>query len=220
VSSSSIANTYGHYAQGCQCQAIALSAQNERQGFYGVSLTGYQDTLLANQGKAVYAKSAVSGAVDFIFGQVSPSYFYASDIISTSLGAITAPGRLSADSPQVYVFDQCKVIAASDAASNTTGSVLGRPWKAYGRVVFRNSAIGSHISVRQNASDLLQLQAMADPDALPYSRPGGHSGMTRPQTSRTRSSPSTRRLEPARMMPTRQSERVCPVPPPYLSLHA
>ncbi|KAL7408813.1 carbohydrate esterase family 8 protein [Mrakia frigida] len=142
-----IENTFGHFAQGCQCQAIALSAQAERQGFYGLNLTGYQDTLLANRGAAIYAKSAIAGAVDFIFGQYSPSYFYSSDIITTSMGAVTAPGRLTNDSAQLYVFDECNVIASPTAAANTTGgTVLGRPWKEYGRVVFRNSWLGPHLS--------------------------------------------------------------------------
>ena len=52
-----IVNTRG---QGSQ--AIALSAQADQQGYYGVKLVGYQDTLLANSGNQVYAKSYIDGA--------------------------------------------------------------------------------------------------------------------------------------------------------------
>lgn len=43
-------------------QAIALSAQADKQGYYGVKLQGYQDTLLANTGNQAYARSYIDGA--------------------------------------------------------------------------------------------------------------------------------------------------------------
>ena len=43
-------------------QAIALSAQADQQGYYGVKLQGYQDTLLANTGNQIYANSYLDGA--------------------------------------------------------------------------------------------------------------------------------------------------------------
>jgi pectinesterase len=46
-----IKNTYGKGSQ-----AIALAAYNTKQGYYGVGLYGYQDTLLAETGSQVYAK--------------------------------------------------------------------------------------------------------------------------------------------------------------------
>ena len=56
-----IANTFGEAATGGQ--ALALSAQNTNQGFYGCSLTGYQDTIYANEGRQIYAKSFINGIV-------------------------------------------------------------------------------------------------------------------------------------------------------------
>jgi pectinesterase len=58
-----IANTFGKGAQ-----AVALSAQNDKQGYYGVKLTGYQDTLLSNTGDQFYSRSLITGRTDFIFG--------------------------------------------------------------------------------------------------------------------------------------------------------
>ncbi|KII89533.1 carbohydrate esterase family 8 protein [Plicaturopsis crispa FD-325 SS-3] len=142
-----IENTFGHFASGCQCQAMALSARGNRGGFYGVNLTGYQDTLLADAGAQVYAHSRIAGAVDFIFGQSAPAYFYKDSIESTSPGCITAPGGETADAGQIYVFEQCQIIPAASATSNTTGAVfLGRPWKAFGKSIFRDSFLDSHLN--------------------------------------------------------------------------
>lgn len=49
-------------SRGQGSQAIALSAQADQQGYYGVKLVGHQDTLLANTGKQVYANSYIDGA--------------------------------------------------------------------------------------------------------------------------------------------------------------
>lgn len=49
---------------------MALAAQDGSQGYDGVGLYGYQDTLLANQGKQLYAKSKIVGPIDFTFGQL------------------------------------------------------------------------------------------------------------------------------------------------------
>lgn len=56
-----IANTFGEAATGGQ--ALALSAQNTNQGFYGCNFTGYQDTIYANEGRQIYAKSFINGTV-------------------------------------------------------------------------------------------------------------------------------------------------------------
>lgn len=54
-----IANTFGEAAT--RGQALALSAQNTNQGFYGCNFTGYQDTIYANEGRQIYAKSFING---------------------------------------------------------------------------------------------------------------------------------------------------------------
>lgn len=47
-------------------QAIALSVAGTRFGGYGLKITGYQDTLLANDGLEFFGKSYISGATDFV----------------------------------------------------------------------------------------------------------------------------------------------------------
>jgi len=69
-----IKNTYGEGSQ-----AIALAAYGTEQGYYGVGLYGYQDTLLTQIGNQVYAKCYIEGAVDFIFGQHARTWIDNSD---------------------------------------------------------------------------------------------------------------------------------------------
>ena len=81
-------NVNNGYGKGSQ--AIALSAYAD-SGYYGCKFTGYQDTLLANQGYQLYSKCLIQGATDFIFGQNGLAWFEKSDIrvVASSLGYIT-----------------------------------------------------------------------------------------------------------------------------------
>ncbi|KAK4232526.1 putative pectinesterase [Podospora fimiseda] len=137
-----VENTYGKGSQ-----AVAVSAQVE-SGYYGVRLWGYQDTLLANRGRQVYAKSEIVGVTDFVFGQESPAWFEGCDlrVMSSSVGYVTASGRSSASSSNYYVFNRCTVAAASGNNVANGAYYLGRPWREYARVVFQNSQLSSVIN--------------------------------------------------------------------------
>lgn len=83
---------------------------------------------------------------------------------SSGPGYVTASGRMS-DDAGVYVvcprslllypveltgrppqLDNCKFTLAASATADTTGKVyLGRPWRAYARVIIQESKIESHI---------------------------------------------------------------------------
>lgn len=99
------------------------------QGYYGVSLMGYQDTLLANNGNQIYANSYIDGTwyisplprmrdaidvsglrdfadselmharSDFIFGQYARAWFQRVDLRVKDSGYITANGKSAALSP-------------------------------------------------------------------------------------------------------------------------
>lgn len=130
-----IANTYGKPVD--QSQAIALSVQATQFGAYGVKLTGYQDTLLANVGYQYYKNCWIEGAVDFIFGQQASIWITDSVINVVGTGFITASGRSSADS-YYYVINKSTIQGSGKA-------YLGRPWREYARVIFQNSNLGSNI---------------------------------------------------------------------------
>lgn len=146
-----VANTYGRGTQ-----AIALSEYGSRAGFYACSFTGYQDTLLANEGTSVYLDSYIQGATDFIFGRRGRAFFGGNTIAVSGPGWITASGRESNDNGickfslsnslqlrvalQTFlkeltwhvhadVFDGNRVVLASGASSDTSGrQYFGRPW--------------------------------------------------------------------------------------------
>ncbi|KAK3307181.1 carbohydrate esterase family 8 protein [Chaetomium strumarium] len=124
-------------------QAVALSAQKDRQGYYGCQFRGYQDTVLAQDGAHVYARSYIEGATDFIFGQRAKAWFDAVDIrvLAASVGYITANGRDSASNPSYYVINRSTVSAKSGASVGTGAYYLGRPWRNYARVVFQNTSL-------------------------------------------------------------------------------
>jgi pectinesterase len=108
---------------------------------------GYQDTLLAETGTQVYAKSLIQGRTDFIFGQHSPAWFQTCDIrVLAGGGYVTASGRPSASDANYYVFDSCNIAAASGQSVTAGSYYLGRPWAQYARVCWQNTAMSNVIN--------------------------------------------------------------------------
>jgi pectin methylesterase-like acyl-CoA thioesterase len=137
-----IANTFGHV--NTNGQNLALSAQTRNQGYYGVQLWGYQDTLLANTGNQLYAKCLIVGAIDFIFGQTATAWFEKVDIRTIATGWVTASGRDAASNPSWYVISNSTVDGLNSSVPVGSSS-LGRPWKSFARVVFQNTYLGKNI---------------------------------------------------------------------------
>ncbi|KAI0477894.1 family 8 carbohydrate esterase [Xylariaceae sp. FL0804] len=137
-----VANSYGEGSQ-----AIALSAYAD-SGYYGCAFTGYQDTLLADEGYQLYAKCMVEGATDFIFGQYALAWFEQVDlrVLAASEGFCTANGRTSADSDCIYVFNNCDIAAADGQTVADGAYYLGRPWSEYAQVVFQNTEMSAVIN--------------------------------------------------------------------------
>lgn len=136
-----IKNTYGKGSQ-----AIALAAYNTEQGYYGVGLYGYQDTLLTQTGNQVYAKCYIEGAVDWIFGQHSVAWIDGSTIAaSAGGGCITANGRATSSDPSFYVINKCTVTTSSSSTAGSGTVYLGRPWTEYARVAYQETSLGSII---------------------------------------------------------------------------
>ncbi|KAF2267358.1 pectin lyase-like protein [Lojkania enalia] len=127
--------------RGSGSQALAISAQADMQGYYGVQFKGFQDTVLANSGAQVYAKCYIEGATDFIFGQRAAAWFDSVDIrvLAASTGYITANGRDSSLNPSYYVINKGTIAAASGNSVKPQAYYLGRPWRSYARVVFQST---------------------------------------------------------------------------------
>lgn len=135
-------------SKGKGSQALAVSANNDKQGYYGVSFKGYQDTVLAQTGAQVYAKCYIEGATDFIFGQKATAWFdgVTIGVLAASSGYITANGRDSSSNPSYYVINNSKVAAASGNSVTAGAYFLGRPWRNYARVVFQNTALSNVVN--------------------------------------------------------------------------
>lgn len=128
-----IANTAGNVGQ-----ALAINVNATNQGFYGCNLTGYQDTVLSDKGRQIFANTLITGATDFVFGRYAQTWFESCDIQTVGTGYITASGREAANSSAIYVFNNANVFGTSGVAS----TVLGRPWRPFARVVWQNSVLG------------------------------------------------------------------------------
>ncbi|RLN37150.1 hypothetical protein BBI17_009565 [Phytophthora kernoviae] len=132
-----VANTAGNVGQ-----ALAVNVAGTDYGFYGCNLTGYQDTVFANKGRELYARSYISGAIDFVFGTYSTSWFESCDIEVLGKGCITANGRTNETNPSSFVFNRARVFGNVKNGS----SYLGRPWRPYARVVWQNSEFSDVIN--------------------------------------------------------------------------
>ncbi|KAK7051214.1 hypothetical protein VNI00_004714 [Paramarasmius palmivorus] len=124
-------NTFGQASSGGQ--ALALSAYGKNQGFYGVAMYSYQDTVLVNTGSQFFGKCYIEGAVDYIFGQHARSFFHKCKLSSIGAGSITAHGPSASDN--------------SIRKGDLTGKVyLGRPWSEYAHVGYTSCTLGDLIN--------------------------------------------------------------------------
>ncbi|KAE8912134.1 hypothetical protein PF005_g28287 [Phytophthora fragariae] len=134
-----VANMAGKFKK--DGQALAVSVVGNNSGFYACNFTGYQDTLYENKGINLFAKTPISGAKDFIFGQTAKAWFESCDIVSVGAGCITANGRDSDANPSEYVFNNTRVSGTTRPGT----AFLGRPWQSYTRVVWQNSELSDII---------------------------------------------------------------------------
>ncbi|KAF9265081.1 pectin methyl esterase [Marasmius fiardii PR-910] len=129
-------NIVNSYGQGKQ--ATALAARGTKQGFYGLQITGYQDTLLADGGAQYYSNCFIEGAVDYIYGKAS-AWFGECVLSSNGAGAITANSREVPTDTSYYVIDSSTI--TSSVSGLTQKVYLGRPWRVLARVVYQRSSL-------------------------------------------------------------------------------
>lgn len=122
-------------------QAVALHVDGDRFVIKNCNLLGNQDTLLTanDSSKQYYFNCYIEGTTDFIFGNAT-AVFKNCTIKSLSNSYITAASTMP-HQKYGYVFFNCKLIAADECKKE----YLGRPWRAYAKVVFIGCEMGSHI---------------------------------------------------------------------------
>ena len=147
-------------AAGNTGQAVAVANRGDRSIFKHCRFLGHQDTLFADYGRQYYLDSYIEGGVDFIFGNAT-AVFDHSELHANGPGYLTAQSRTSPDQTTGYVILNSRVTsglnhdaspmdaatpgaASSASAHNTIG--LGRPWRAYSRVVYINTELPADLN--------------------------------------------------------------------------
>jgi pectinesterase len=125
---------------GTGSQAVAISVHSDGAEFRKCRFIGWQDTLYAASGRQHYDDCFIEGHVDFIFGNAA-AVFDRCEIHSRGPGYIAAVSRTRPDSPTGFVFRECRLTGENTGA----GVFLGRPWRAYARVVYIDCWMGAHI---------------------------------------------------------------------------
>jgi pectinesterase len=134
-------------------QAVAVADRSDRSIFKHCRFLGHQDTLFADYGRQYYVDSYIEGGVDYIFGNAA-AVFDRDELHSNGPGFVTAQSRTAPDQPTGYVILNSRVTADLNAPPidpNAPGAVstasarrmigLGRPWRAYSRVVYINTSL-------------------------------------------------------------------------------
>ena len=140
-----------------QAVALMLDLGSDRATFVNVKLTGYQDTLFPNAGRAYFSRCEVWGHVDFIFG-AGQAVFDDCDIVSRDRGSKTLNGYVTAASTDVsqpygflFIHSRLKKDNPGLAPNSVT---LGRPWhpfanpRAVASVAFIDCWMDDHIGER------------------------------------------------------------------------
>jgi pectinesterase len=152
-------------------QAVALMVHSDRAVLRHCRLIGWQDTLYAASGRQYYFDCYIEGAVDFLFGNARAVFDHC-EIHSTGPGYITAQSRTSADGDTGFVFDHCDLTGQKSDKK----IFLGRPWRAYSRVIFLHTMMGAQIDPagwsewHPGETNFLQTSYYAEYDS---SEPGG-----------------------------------------------
>lgn len=122
-------------------QAVALFTAGDRIVLRNCRLKGFQDTLYTYGAEShqYFENCIIEGSTDFIFGKAT-AWFEGCTLVSKRNSYITAAATPEGH-PYGYVFHRCRLIA--DEGVNSV--YLGRPWRPYARVVFRDCELGGHI---------------------------------------------------------------------------
>jgi pectinesterase len=137
-------------AKNTQAVALHLERGSDRASIVDCVISGWQDTLYANAGRAYFKECIIRGNVDFIFG-AGTAVFDDCDIVSRGPGFITAP---STPPLQLYgfVFIGSRLGRESEAVKPNTVA-LGRPWHPSSNpdvnpsAVFIDCNLDDHITV-------------------------------------------------------------------------
>lgn len=120
-------------------QALALRVDADKVSFSNCRFLGWQDTIFLNRGRQYFANCYITGHVDFIFGAAT-AFFEKCQIHVLRDGYITAASTPQ-DQEFGFVFSNCKITGETPEVK----TYLGRPWRAYGNTIFRNTEMSANV---------------------------------------------------------------------------
>jgi pectinesterase len=122
-------------------QAVALHVEGDRCIVRNCRLLGNQDTLYVGKecSRQYYTGCYIEGTTDFIFG--ASTVVFSDCIIHSKKDSYVTAASTTQYQPYGFVFLHCRLTADTAA----TKVFLGRPWRAYGAVIFADCWLGSHI---------------------------------------------------------------------------
>ncbi len=135
-------------------QALALRVDGDREVFRNCRITGWQDTLMMNNGRDYLTNCYVAGRVDFIYGSAT-ALLDQCEIHSRNGGHVTAASTPE-NQPYGFVFIKCKLTGDDKPWVDSKGHTanqrktpiadLGRPWRPHASVAYLDCWMGSHIA--------------------------------------------------------------------------
>lgn len=131
--------------------AVALRIAADKSVVVNCRMDGFQDTLFAQVYRQFYKDCTISGTIDFVFGG-GIAIFQGCTVIARkpALGQanmLVAQNREFPGDISGIILDNCALGPAPElAADPSVQSYLGRPWKAYSRMVIMNSQIEGFIN--------------------------------------------------------------------------
>ncbi|CAN6278305.1 unnamed protein product [Urochloa humidicola] len=154
-------------------QAVALRVSADRAAVHRCAVSGYQDTLYAHSNRQFYRDCDVRGTVDAVFGNAAAVLqrctLWSRAPLPGQKNTLTAQNRNDPRQHTGIVLHACRLLPAPDlllaAAAAAAPSpaaereeeeerraraatYMGRPWRAYSRVVVMMSYIGAHVAAR------------------------------------------------------------------------
>lgn len=125
-------------------QAVALHVEGDRAVFRNCRLLGFQDTVFNGNedSRQLFVDCYIEGTVDFIFGPAT-CWFEHCHLHAISKGYLTAAST-PAHHPYGYVFNRCVITTDSTVVNE----LLGRPWRNYAAVIFKECELPASIHPR------------------------------------------------------------------------